>query len=601
MVNNIISGNKAEQGAGIDSFDGDLFHNVIYGNQSLVSSYGSGIKNCPGEIKNNIIWKNNPSEKQIWESSTPEFCCIETNQNWIYTHTSIYDDPRFVNPGENDFHLKPDSPCIDAGVQIAEVKIDYEGDPRPLPRVNWESRGDGSGTDIGADEFRGTAIPAPPPTPLPRKTFHIPEDFPTIQEAIDESGEGSSIIVSPGEYHELLHFRGKNITVQSQNPHDDDTVGNTIINGEEVYSVITFTGEELSSCTLSGFTITGGKNENGGGILGKGTSATIQNNVIIENTAETLGGGIYNCNARIYNNKIISNTAKKGGGLSSCHGEIIRNTIDENSARYGGGLHYCFGEVNYNLIRDNRGKYGGGLYGCNGIISYNVIRNNAVLGGAGPGGSVRVTGGGLSDCNGHILNNVIYHNEARASATGMMGIMPKYSYAHAYGGGLYSCKNVIQNNIIAENSAKAYLTAPPGNATAGGDGFYDCDGKISYCNLWNNGDKVHDITTCIAANPEFVNAESGDYRLKDNSPCIDAGNPDQDFRDAYTPPGKGAKRCDMGIYGGPGNRGCVFRFRPDIVSRILKGENKNATEDLDFNNDGILDVADIVFTFNPEQ
>ncbi len=44
---------------------------------------------------------------------------------------------------DDDYHLPPDSPAIDAGMDRPQITEDFEGDPRPL----------GEGYDIGADEF----------------------------------------------------------------------------------------------------------------------------------------------------------------------------------------------------------------------------------------------------------------------------------------------------------------------------------------------------------------------------------------------------------------------------------------------------------------
>ena len=49
----------------------------------------------------------------------------------------------FVDPAGGDFHLKPGSAAINAGVAVTGWTLDFEGQPRPM----------GSGYDIGADEF----------------------------------------------------------------------------------------------------------------------------------------------------------------------------------------------------------------------------------------------------------------------------------------------------------------------------------------------------------------------------------------------------------------------------------------------------------------
>lgn len=51
-------------------------------------------------------------------------------------------DPLFVNP-ENDFHLLAASPCIDKGLSLANVSIDFDGILRPQ----------GGGYDMGAYEY----------------------------------------------------------------------------------------------------------------------------------------------------------------------------------------------------------------------------------------------------------------------------------------------------------------------------------------------------------------------------------------------------------------------------------------------------------------
>jgi predicted outer membrane repeat protein len=55
---------------------------------------------------------------------------------------SVSNDPAFVNPAGDNYHLALNSPAIDAGVD-AGVTADFDGDPRPL----------GAGFDIGFDEL----------------------------------------------------------------------------------------------------------------------------------------------------------------------------------------------------------------------------------------------------------------------------------------------------------------------------------------------------------------------------------------------------------------------------------------------------------------
>lgn len=67
---------------------------------------------------------------------------------------------------------------------------------------------------------------------------------------------------------------------------------------------------------------------------------------------------------------------------------------------------------------------------------------------------------------------------------------------------------------------------------------------------WGNGN--------LCVNPKFLPAEKGIYMLSDESPCVDAGNPEDkynDYEDGKNPghalfPGQGTVRNDMGVYGG---------------------------------------------------
>jgi hypothetical protein len=111
--------------------------------------------------------------------------------------------------------------------------------------------------------------------------------FRTIQGGVNAAGEGDTVIVAEGTYVANILFKGPNIVLQSRDPFNSNIVRNTIIDGNQTSSVVTFTGAEDETCLLTGFTIRNGKGRDsgryGGGIYGGGTRAAIRHNMITLN------------------------------------------------------------------------------------------------------------------------------------------------------------------------------------------------------------------------------------------------------------------------------------------------------------------------------
>jgi hypothetical protein len=70
---------------------------------------------------------------------------------------SISQNPLFVNPSGNDFHLTEGSPALDQGDLNKAPALDMEKTSRPQ----------GAGVDLGAYERVGSPLPPPPPDPPP--------------------------------------------------------------------------------------------------------------------------------------------------------------------------------------------------------------------------------------------------------------------------------------------------------------------------------------------------------------------------------------------------------------------------------------------------
>ncbi|MFH1999233.1 MAG: hypothetical protein ABIK28_06110, partial [Planctomycetota bacterium] len=85
------------------------------------------------------------------------------------------------------------------------------------------------------------------------ETIYVPLDHATVQEAIDASAQGDTILVAQGTYVENLDFKTKEVVVRSiHGP------GFTVIDGNQNGSAVTFSDYVGNGAMLDGFTITNG-------------------------------------------------------------------------------------------------------------------------------------------------------------------------------------------------------------------------------------------------------------------------------------------------------------------------------------------------------
>ncbi len=170
VTNCIFSGNSAEWGGGMQNLteSSPTVINCSFSGNS--AGYGGGMHNEQSSptITNCIFWDNDAvrdgNEIYNWGDSDPNFsyCDIEdsngSGDNWhlklgIDGGENIDEDPLFYDPNDpNDYHLGPNSPCIDAGTNTPIGGLpttDIDGEDRVID-------GDGDGNsivDMGADEY----------------------------------------------------------------------------------------------------------------------------------------------------------------------------------------------------------------------------------------------------------------------------------------------------------------------------------------------------------------------------------------------------------------------------------------------------------------
>jgi len=406
-------------------------------------------------------------------------------------------------------------------------------------------------------------------------------DFDNIQDAINYSWDGDTVIVRPGTYKENVFFNGRAITLTSIDPNDPNVVDSTVITTASGKPVTFDFGEDEASF-ISGFTITSGDY----GIYCYASSPTITKNIVSNITGAS---GTYSAPI-ITHNKVVN-----GRGIMRCGGTISCNFIAYNSRNNGGGLWLCSGTITNNIIIFNHAKenasntgHGGGLYECSGTIKQNIIAGNIA----------DSKGGGLYSCEGSIINNVIIGNRSGGYGGGIYNDTSTPTVKNniiaynegVYGGGIYGeCENSYNN--LWENAPRSFW----GGAVAG-TGDISRDPLFAMNGYWNDpcgtpADPTDDIWAdgdyhlMSAAGRWDPNTES--WVLDDtNSPCIDAGDPCDPIGSEPNPNGG---RINMGAYGGTAE---ASKSPSGIVEPVC-----TEYPAMDFNKDCRVDFQDFaVFT-----
>ena len=334
--------------------------------------------------------------------------------------------------------------------------------------------------------------------------LRVPEEHPTIQSAINFAVSGDVVIVQPGTYKENINFEGKNITVCSKfvETQDRSYIASTIIDGKSSGSVVNFENEETEKAKLIGFTIQNGigNAHRGGGIFIYNATPTISDMIIKDNNAEKFGGGLYlyNSNSLIENVMIENNSS-----LGTKHG-------------YGGGIYLSNSNPILNkleIIDNKANEFGGGIYVYNSSpeLTKIVIAGNEVIGTEyGYGGGIYTQ---YSTSYWHDLT--ITDNSAK------------------FGGAIY-CNSFsnpkISNSILWNNSPQEVCFHKFGKITM----------TLSYSNIMNaeegfktnNNGSLFFKMGVINSDPKFKDAANRNYDLLEESPCINTGDPAEEYNDA---------------------------------------------------------------------
>jgi len=367
LTNVTLIGNTANKGGAIkcNEYSNPTLINVtVSGN---MANNGGGLfcnQSSSPNLLNTIFWNNSPEEIYFSGGSssnsiTISYSNIQGGENGIDTNNNgtinwlngnINAEPLFCNPYSLQFTLAQNSPCIGTGENSVNMGAYGIGCDQPYVHNGPVWHVATTGSDSAGDGQEGNP-------------------FATIQTAIDSSSNGDTVLVAAGTYVENLIWPNTNGIKLIGSGQDD-----CIIDGNQQASVISLwfqgnLGGIIDTTTLiSGFTVTNGISDDGGGIRcgneygSSGPNPTLKNLKICYNSA-TRGGGIY---------------CDWGGN------PVLKNVIiSNNTAIYGGGIRGAGNSTNagssptlINVVITSNSGMGLDLYNSNSVIKNTINYHN---------------------------------------------------------------------------------------------------------------------------------------------------------------------------------------------------------------------------------
>ncbi|MEE0033358.1 MAG: hypothetical protein U0J08_05745, partial [Agathobaculum butyriciproducens] len=406
------------------------------------------------------------------------------------------------------------------------------------------------------DSTSASKTPAEPETPTepeaPKNAAKIGEDeYPTVAAAI-AAADGSESIV-------LLRDVTENITI---NKSLTLNLGGFTLSGDANAAVVTISGDK-PQVTVKNGTVTGGRNpQNGGGFAIDSAVVQLEDLTITGNEAvggngngEVGGGGIYASHADVsmrivtVSENSVTGSSSDGGGIlvrygsltmDGCHverntapdcggGMILRHSVlnaaksffENNTAKLGAGIYFgdtpneaeegCSGEHNHlitdstisgNTVLDPENGIGGGMYV--GTTSNLTLRNSKLLNndGATQGGAIVAYSAGTIE-----LDRVSVSENTAQSGAGILALCTAVcntdirllngtaidaNTATGYGGGIYANAIAKELNVTVTNSSVS------GNTAAGGAGIFTYKSGSAVINVdLQSGAVMHDNNAVV--------------------------------------------------------------------------------------------------------
>ena len=394
----------------------------------------------------------------------------------------------------------------------------------------------------------------------------VPDDYPTIQAAIDAADDGDTINVLEGDYLEKLQIEDKDLTISGP-----DGAAVTTIDGSTTFSTNLSATIAIVDCvvSLTGFTITGS------------TGTTVVEAGIIEST----GGGVFvfEGGLTLTDCTLIDNECDSGGG--AVNGREADITIEncefsENSGLWGGAIYVADSSltiVSSSFEANSGGVYGGAVYADASIDPDDDLS----VDGCHFSNNTSVRFGAIGALLTSSFEDTVFEDNSTTVAAGALAIVGPSSVVHCEfvgnttgpPGGAIATSTATGADIVFEHCLIA------GNEAAAAGGGVHCIGTglvefrhctiadnvagatsaavnrnpngaipellFNSCILWGNGPVAATAINPLSLltieyslveggavgvgnldeDPLFVDPALGDYRLTEDSPCIDTGDP----------------------------------------------------------------------------
>lgn len=277
------------------------------------------------------------------------------------------------------------------------------------------------------------------------KTIHVPDDYPTIQQAVDDATDGDTIIVHSGTYYENVMI-GQSLTIIGE--------GAIIDAGGEFQCL----DMQSTSGSIRGFTVQNGDIGIG---LSHASNVNVEGNTALNNL---VGFHLWDSNNNNVKNNIAQRNEYSGmaihgwdGAEGSSYNTITNNELSNNGAGIEIYTSSNYNEITNNIIMGNKYE---GIHihdSCNSsTITDNEILNNDVgiyIEGDSTGATEEEWIAGI------YLNNANYCNISENNfSNNQCGILLDYSSNNTIAKNRVSNKNTEDYGILLDDSSNNTIT-----------------------------------------------------------------------------------------------------------------------------------------------